>query len=297
MKTSFLEAFLLTVDTGSMAEAARRLHITPAAIALQIRTLEQELGVPLVSRAGKTVRATEAGHRVLENCRTLLRDAANLKALANQEEMSGELRIGSINTALNFLLPEVLAQLVDVYPDLKFHIRSALSSELFDAVQRGELDAAVCLHPQFVLPKTCSWQLLREEALIALAPIKLASHDPHVLLSTMPFIRYDRNQWGGQQAERYLRKAGIVPHERFELSHLAAIITLVGRGLGVALVPDAVMPLETTANVVKLPLPLKTQPRKLGVIWQRASIHEKLISVFVRHAKAYCRQNEHAGFD
>ena len=291
MKTSFLEAYLLTVDTGSMAEAARRLNITPAAVALQIRALEKELGVPLVTRIGKTVRATEPGHRVLESCRTLLRDAANLKALANQGEMSGELRLGAVNTALNSLLPDVLAQLIDAYPNLKFHIRSALSSELFDAVQRGELDAAVCLHPQFVLPKTFGWQLLREEALIALAPMSLAGHDPHVLLGSMPFIRYDRNQWGGQQAEKYLRKAGIVPQERFELSHLAAIITLVGRGLGVALIPDAVMPLEITADVVKLPLPLRTQPRKLGVIWQRASIHEKLIDVFVHHAKAFSRQN------
>jgi DNA-binding transcriptional LysR family regulator len=91
---------------------------------------------------------------------------------------------------------------------------------------------------------------------------------------------------GWQQADRYLRKAGIVPRERFELSHLAAIFTLVGRGLGVALIPDAVMPLELTADVVKLPLPLKTQARKLGVIWQRATIHEKLIGVFIQHAKA-----------
>lgn len=286
MKTNFLEAYLLTVDTGSMAEAARRLDITPAAIALQIRALEKELGVPLVTRVGKTVRATEAGHRVLESCRILLRDAGKLKALANQGEMSGELRLGSVNTALNSLLPEVLVQLIRVYPRLKFHIRSALSSELFEAVQRGELDAAVCLHPQFALPKTCGWQLLREEALIVLAPLSLAGHDPHSLLVTMPFIRYDRNQWGGQQADRYLRKAGIVPRERFELSHLAAIFTLVGRGLGVALIPDAVMPLELTADVVKLPLPLKTQARKLGVIWQRATIHEKLIGVFIQHAKA-----------
>jgi DNA-binding transcriptional LysR family regulator len=291
MKLSLLNAFLLTADTGSMAEAARQLDLTPAAIALQIRTLEHEFGVALVARAGKTVRVTEAGHRVLESCRTLLRDAANLKALANREEMSGELRLGSINTALNSLLPEVLAQLIGIYPELKFHIRSALSSELFDAVQRGELDAAVCLHPQFALPKTCGWQLLREEALIALAPIEFANRDPHVLLSTMPFIRYDRNQWGGQQAERYLRTAGIVPNERFEMSHLAAIITLVGRGLGVALVPDAVMPVEITTNVAKLTLPLKTQPRKLGIIWQRSSIHERLISLFVDHAKAFCRQS------
>jgi DNA-binding transcriptional LysR family regulator len=289
MRTEFLETFLLTVDNGSMAEAARRLDLTPAAVAQQIRSLESEIGVALVTRVGKTVRPTEAGHRVLERGRALLRDAANLKAFATQGEISGELRIGSINTALNFLLPEVLAQLVERYPELRFHIRSALSSELFVAVQHGDLDAAVCLHPQFVLPKTCSWQLLREEELIALAPRQLAGHDPHELLRTMPFIRYDRNQWGGQQAERYLRKAGIVPRERFELSHVAAIVTLVGRGLGVALVPDAAMPATMTTEVVKLALPIRTQPRQLGIIWQRASVHEKLISVFVSEAKNFCR--------
>jgi DNA-binding transcriptional LysR family regulator len=289
MRTNFLNAFLLTVDTGSMAEAARRLDVTAAAVAQQIRSLEAEMGIALVTRAGKTVRPTEAGHRVLERARALVRDAVNLKALANQDEMSGELRIGSINTALNFLLPDVLASLSEVYPDLRFYIQSALSSELFDAVQRGELDAAVCLHPQFVLPKTCGWQLLREEQLIALAPLRCTGRDPHELLRTMPFIRYDRNQWGGQQADRYLRKVGIVPQERFELSHLNAIITLVGRGLGVALVPDAVMPPGTMSNVAKLPLPIRTQPRQLGILWQRSSIHEKLIRIFVDQAKRLCR--------
>jgi DNA-binding transcriptional LysR family regulator len=287
MRTNFLEAFLLTVDTGSMAEAARRLDLTPAAVALQLRSLEQEMGVPLVTRAGKTVRPTAAGYRVIERSRALVRDTANLKALANQGEMSGELHIGAVNTALNALLPEVLENITAAYPSLRFHIRSALSSELFEAVQNGELDAAVCLHPQFRLPKTCGWQLLREEELIALVPASCDGHDPHALLRTMPFIRYDRNQWGGQQAERYLRSAGIVPNERFELSHISAIVTLVGRGLGVALVPNVAMQSAMTDNVVKLSLPIPSQPRQLGIIWQRSSIQENLIRVFVEQAKRF----------
>jgi DNA-binding transcriptional LysR family regulator len=289
MRTSFLEAFLLTVDTGSMAEAARRLDLTPAAVAQQLRSLEAEMGVALLARVGKTVRPTEAGHRVLERCRALVRDTASVIALATQGELSGELRIGAVNTALNFLLPDVLAALTASYPDLRFYIQSALSSELFDLVQRGELDAAVCLHPQFVLPKTCGWQLLREEELIALAPLGMAGKDPHTLLQTMPFIRYDRNQWGGQQAERYLRRVGIAPRERYELSNLAAIISLVGRGLGVALVPDAVLSLSQASNVTALALPVRTQPRQLGVLWQRSSVHEKLIRVFTDQAKALCQ--------
>ena len=70
-------------------------------------------------------------------------------------------------------------------------------------------------------------------------PRALAGGEAHALLAREPFIRYDRKEWGGQQVERYLRAAGIVPHERMELGHLSAIAHMVGRGLGVALVPGA----------------------------------------------------------
>ncbi len=284
MKTSSLQAFLLTVDTGSMAEASRRLNITAAAVAQQIHHLENEIGVELVTRVGKTVRATEAGHRILERSRTLLHDASNLKAIANLGEVSGELRLGAINTAVESLVPEVIAALIGLYPDIRFYIKSALSLQLFNEVQHGELDAAVCLHPEFSLPKTLIWQALREERLIALVPPELAGGDAHELLQTQPFIRFDRKQWGGQQVDRYLQKANIVPRERLEISHLTAIATLVGRGVGIALVPDTALPQSVIAKIARLPLPLDIKPRQLGILWRRASIHGKLIDLFVNQA-------------
>ena len=74
MDTHFLTTFVMVVDRGSMAAAARQLNITPAAVAQQIRTLERELGAPLIARAGRTVSVTEAGTRILERARELLRD-------------------------------------------------------------------------------------------------------------------------------------------------------------------------------------------------------------------------------
>ena len=105
MKLVFLQTFLLTVDTGSMAEAARRLDMTAAAVAQQLRSLENDIGARLVRRVGKTVRPTDAGHRIIERARALVHDAAHMKALANLEDTSGELRIGAINTAMSFLIP------------------------------------------------------------------------------------------------------------------------------------------------------------------------------------------------
>ena len=277
MSIANLNTFLLVADTGSMSEAARRLGLTPAAVAQQMRVLEKEMGTALIMRAGRTVVPTEAGHRLVERARTLLREFGNLKALVNEEAASGELRLGTINTALHSLLPEVLAGFVKRFPQARVHIHSAMSAELYDAVQRSELDAAICLHPNFSLPKTLNWEQLREEPLTVLAPARWAKRDAHELLANEPFIRYERELGGGKQVDRYLRKAGIAPHERFELSSLAAIAMLVDRGLGVALVPDAATPWWPGLKVARITLPTSSTARRLGMVWERTSVRGRLI--------------------
>jgi DNA-binding transcriptional LysR family regulator len=285
MQTGYLDTFVLVAESGSMSEAARRLEITPAAVAHQLRLLEREMGTRLLTRAGRTVVPTEAGHRLAGRASAVLRDLRNIKAAVNEDAATGELRLGAINTALHSLLPEVLAGFVKLFPDARVDIRSALSGELYDAVLRGELDAAVCLHPSFVLPKTVSWVQLAEEPLVVMAPARWGQRDAHALLREEPLIRYNRHLGGGKQADAYLRKAGIVPRERFELSSLPAIAMLVDRGLGVSLAPDASVPWWRGLRVAKLPLPDQPYRRRFGIIWPRASVRTRLIDALVGQAR------------
>lgn len=277
MDTSFLATFLLVVDSGSMAEAARRLDLTPAAVGQQIRALERELGATLLTRAGRTVSPTAAGSRILTQSRGLLRELADMKILVNDDHATGELRIGTINTALHSLVPEILARFVKIHPKVKMFIQSGTSAELYEALRQGEVDAAVCTHPAFAMPKNFSWELLREEPLVVLAPQRLGGRDPHELLRSEPLIRYDRTLAGGKEADRYLRREGIVPIERLELGSLAAISMMVDCGLGVSLAPEVVSPLTRGLRIAKLALPGQSEPRRFGVLWQRASIREPLI--------------------
>lgn len=283
MDINFLRSFVLVADSGSMSEAARRLDLTPAAVAQQVRALQREMGTPLLARAGRTVAPTEAGHRLVVHARALLRDFGHLKASVNDELAQGELHIGAINTALHSLLPDVLAAFARRHPQVRVHIRSGLSVELYDAVRQQQLDAALCLHPAYSLPKALHWETLRNEPLVVLAPQRLARRAPHELLAREPFIRYDRSVGGGKQAERYLRHAGISPHERFELSSLAAIALLVDRGLGVSLVPDAATPWPGL-RVARLPLPQADETRRVGIVWPRASLRARLIQGLVDSA-------------
>jgi len=286
LETQFLHTFVAVVDHGSMAAAARVLNITPAAVAQQIRTLEREIGAPLIARAGRSVHVTEPGSRILERTRELLRGVADLSTIATDETPAGELRLGAGTNALTGLVPDILARLVELHPRLKVFIRPGYSPELYRAVEAGDLDAAVVLEAPFPLPKTCGWELLREEQLVVLAPRKWAARDPHELLASEPLVRYDRTQWGGRVADQYLQRAGILPQERFELNALNAIAVMVDRGLGVSLVPDWLRPWPDGLDVVCLPLPLPSEPRRIGVVWSRATVRHRLVTAFLREARA-----------
>ncbi len=285
MDTQFLHTFITIVDQGSMAAAARVLNITPAAVAQQVRTLEREIGATLIARVGRTVSVTEEGSRILQRSRDLLRNVADLRSVANETGVSGELRLGACPTALAGMLPDVLALMVETFPQINVFIKPGYSADLYRAVEAGDLDAAVVLQAPFPLPKTCEWQLLREEPLIVLAPAGMAGRDPHELLATQPLIRYDRNQWGGRQADEYLRANGIVPRERFELNALNAIAVMVDRGLGVSLVPDWAQPWPEGLQLARIPLPGAAVPRRIGIVWSRSSVRVRLVTVFLQESR------------
>lgn len=285
METSFLQSFVLVAETGSMAEAARRQGLTPAAVAQQLRALERELGAALVARAGRTVTPTPAGHRLLVRAGELLREMASLQTLVREDVLTGELRLGAINSAMHTMLPKILGKLARACPDVTVFIRSGVSQELVAAVRQDQIDAAICLHPEFALPKSMAWEQLREEPLVVLVPLKLAHEDPMALLKREPFLRYDRTLGGGKQADRYLRGHGIVPKERFELSSLLAIAMMVHEGLGVSLVPDIGSPLTAGLKVAPLPLSDLLEPRRFGVLWRRGSPRSRLVSAFLEQTR------------
>ena len=285
METGYLRSFMVVLASGSMSEAARQLDLTPAAVAQQMRVLEREFGVPLLRRAGRTVAPTEAGHRLAGRAQSMLGELATMRTLVADDGRSLELSVGATNTMLNGPLPIVLEAVVQAHPAARISVRTGLTAELYDMVLHGRLDAAICLHPTFVLPKTLHWVPLREERLVLLAPEAWAHREPHEMLRTEPLIRYDRQLGGGQAADRYLRRAGIVPHERFEISSLAAIAMLVARGVGVSVAPDAATAWWPTLPVVRLTVPNPSQARCFGMVWRRASPRASAIEVLADHAR------------
>lgn len=285
MDIRYIQSFVTTVECGSIAEAARRLDLTSAALAARVRALEEELGITLLKRSGRSVKPTVAGLNILDSARSMLREERDLRAMAIKGLPVGELRLGTFVSALTTMLPPVLQKLYAEHPDLSVSVVSNASVELCRMVASGELDAAVVVEPQFAIPKTCEWRPLMDEPLVVVAPLDMANQDPHDLLRNAPFIRYDRTVWGGQLADRYLRDHAIRPHQRLEINGLMSIAVMVDHGLGVSLLPDWSALWSGGLSIARVLLPGHAPVRRIGFIWGVQSPHSHLASLFLKHAE------------
>jgi len=279
MNTQFLETFAMVAEHGSMAEAARRLGVTPAAVAQRIAALEADLGTALVLRSGRRVAPTEAGRAIVAGSRRILAEVRQLRLAARADVAVGELRLGAISTAMTGLLPPALHRLAETSPGIDVFLQPGTSAEMYRQVSDGSLDAAILVRPPFAIPKSQEWQRLRTEPLVMICPEPWAGDDPLALLRERPFIRYDRNNWGGRLADRWMKDMGLSVREGLELDQLEAIAVMVSRGLGVSIVPDWAPPWPEGLTLRRLPLPGHLRPtREIGLLWPRGATIGRMIA-------------------
>jgi DNA-binding transcriptional LysR family regulator len=285
MDIRYLQSFVTVVDLGSLAQAARQLDLTPAAVAARIHALEEDLGSLLIKRAGRTVKPTAAGISILEQSRSVLRDIRDLRAVASDGTTLGEFRLGVFVSAMTSILPPLLKRLYASFPELNVFVAPGASVDLCRQVASGALDAAIVVEPQFAIAKGCEWQSLVQEPLVVVAPAHLKHQDAHTLLKNEPYIRYDRSVLGGKIADRYLRDHGIRPRQRLEMDGLLPIAALVEQGLGVGLIPDWPTLWQSGRAIARIPLPDKAPVRHVGLIWGEYGPRVKLARALLEDAK------------
>lgn len=294
MDTLFLQSFIMVADCGSIAEAARRLSVTPAAVAQRLRALEDDLGHTLVVRSGRTVQPTQEGLAILESARALVQGVRDLRAIAARGVPAGQLRLGATASAMTGILPGAIAALSADWPQIEYFVQPGSSRELYHQVIRGELDAALIVKPVFELPKSVEWQVIRNEPLVLIGPAEMPHKDLAEILREHRFIRYDRNQWGGHIIDLYLRENGLRVREWLELDALDAIAALVDRGLGVSILPDWAPPWPAGLRLSKLPL-AGGQTRQIGILWNRAGARIAAVEALVRTCAGAPQPGELAG--
>ena len=237
-----LKAFVAIAETGTFTAAAARVHVTQAAISMQIRQLESEVGAKLFVRAPRKVILTEAGEKLLERAYVILRehDAALEEMASLTGAHRGRLRIGSASAGVTSdPLPQILRELREEHPGVETSVSSGTSEELVQQVLGGELDAAFVSLP--VEARGIQTELLSEDSLVAIASPRHNMAKQKVVsayaLAGEKLILGERGGNTRRLLDQFFSQAGMTPKVTMELSRLAAIKRMVQEDMGVGIVP------------------------------------------------------------
>jgi DNA-binding transcriptional LysR family regulator len=247
--------------------AAERLHIAQPPLSQQIRQLERELGVSLLTRTTRTVELTPAGRAYLERTVEILDavDDAGGQARRIDAGAEGSLAIGCVGSATYSLLPELVRALGESLPGVEVTVRGEmLAPAQIEALLSGDIDLALLRPP--VNHDGIVTETVRRDRLLAALPAdhRLAGR-PEVAVADLRDDDFVVHAGHGRSVMSNLvaaicADAGFVPRIRQEVSETSTLVTLVAAGLGVAIVPDPTAALDI-AGVRYVPI----APATLGV--------------------------------
>ncbi len=258
MELRHLRYFVTLAEELHFGRAAEKLHISQPPLSMQIRSLEQELGVKLLHRTQRHVSLTQAGHAFLQETRQILarlEQAVLLTRRASRGEI-GELAVGFISVADYNVLPVVLREFRQRFPLVNLTLREATTDAQIRDLLAGRIDVGFVLPPidESVLQAAC---LVREPLVVALPDRHPLAQRPGRLalakLKDQPFILFPRQMAPGlyDDVVSFCRAAGFSPRVEQEAIQMQTIVSLVSAELGVALIPASLTNLRRTGVTYK----------------------------------------------
>ncbi len=235
MNIQQMRILIAVMDEGSFAAAGDRLGRSHSAISLQIKALENELGLTLFDRMVRPPAPTPKAKALVDHARKVVQLFDATQTVVTGQVVHGRLRVGAVPTVLGSFLPGALAALRTQHPDLSIDVHSGGSDKLAAQLLEGALDIAICTRPPQAI-STLRWHHIAREPLVVIAPEDVPG-DERALLSSQPFIWFNRKTWAGSAIEAHLDARGIDVNATMEIDSLDAIETLVREGLGVSIIP------------------------------------------------------------
>lgn len=259
---------------GHFGRAAEASAISQPALSLQIKDLEDSLGAPLFERGARQVRLTAFGEVFAERVRTILSAVDDLDYLARaaRSEPLARLRLGVIPTVAPYLLPRLLGDLARHHPGLDVHLRETITPRLVQELGEGRLDAAIVALPVSE-PSFEEAALLQEDFVLVRPMADAGKPAPDAdALKTMRLLLLEEGHCFRDQALSFCQMNSSLPREMLEGSTLARLVQMVGAGIGVTLIPEMAVPVETRSAAVSVVRFHHTKPaRRLGMIWRKTS--------------------------
>lgn len=259
LKLFQLQVLIAIADCGSFSEAALRLQMSQSAVSYAIASLEQDLGVVLLSRGRYGAQLTPVGEQIVDRARQVkyLLDDIFKQANLARGLSGGHVRISSFRSAATHILPDVIAEFCRLYPAIAISIADYDDRpDVEEDLRKGRADIGITYFPQSDEFET--WELMRDE-IVALFPPGFQLKGTQLTweeLTTYPLIMAPDNDSCDAMMYAHCEKYGVSLRPTYQIRSDATITNMVAKGLGAALSPQlATEPVPAGVQVYKLPVP------------------------------------------
>lgn len=293
LKISQLRALVAIADTGTFSDAALQLDLSQSAVSHAIATLEEALGVVLLSRGRQGAVLTPLGEDVTTEARQMMRSLEKIGLLAQQARglQQGRGRIAGFRSVATHILPEVIQQFRSYYPGIQVKIEEFHQSrQVEQEVRQGRADIGFTYLP--TTREFEAWELLRDRYVLLLPPHSDYLHGPHTWerLSQLPLILAPPDDGCRNLIDQHLALADHRVNPAYEVREDSTILSMVQQGLGATIMARlAAEPIPPTLTVVELPTPLE---RIIGVIQLADALQTPPIYAFMETLKQVWQQSQ-----
>jgi LysR family transcriptional regulator, hydrogen peroxide-inducible genes activator len=281
-----LRYFEALAQHGHFGRAAEACSISQPALSVQMKELEALLGAPLIERGSRQIRLTALGEEFALRVRDILRGMDELGTLARASfgPLMGRLRLGVIPTIAPYLLPQVMQGLMASYPGLDLRPREAVTQRLIEDLIAGRLDMAVVALPVSEA-SLVEIPLFDEEFVLVRAAADAGNPVPNPeTLREMRLLLLEEGHCFRDQALSYCNGSASLPRDLMEGSSLTTLVQMVGAGIGVTLIPEMALAIETRSAPVATARLAEPRPKRtIGMVWRRSN---PLASQFAQIAEA-----------
>lgn len=293
LKISQLQSFVAVAECGSFSTAALQLGLSQSTVSHAIATLEDELGIVLLARGRHGAVLTADGEEILTDARQILQLLNSIHQKANRAKgfQGGQVRIASVRSIATNVLPEVIMQFRDRFPNITVAITEFdRYAEIEQTLRDGRAEIGFTS-----LPTTAefeSWELVQDEIVALLPPDSLPLEETLTWehLVTYPVVVNLRSPQINRAVEAHVAKHGYTLTVGAEVREDSTVVGMVRQGLGAAIMPRlAAEPIPDGIQMRSLPVPMV---RVIGVIILADALLPRPVFAFLDAIKQVCQQRQ-----
>ena len=269
----YVKAFLTAARIGNFTRAAAELHVSQSAFTVQIRQLEDALGVMLFDRSKRRIALTTAGKEIVVPLERILIEMESI--VAQTRQLSG-LRRGIVTVAAlpsiaSQMLPQVIREFTERYPEIVVQAKDVVAEKLIEAVKKEEVDFGI--GTKFRADRDLKTLPLLVDRLCAFVPKNhLIGRNSSVTLRdliALPLILTGKDSSVREILERALKRERIQPKVAYETNYMSTAISMVRAGLGIAVLPESASNVEGSGGIQTVAISKPLLSRKIEIIQRK----------------------------